>query len=302
MVRRGASRHAETGRGGFTFVELLVIILIIAILLALGASAVLRFMGSQQVDTTRTELTTIQRQLDSQWQQVTRQAQTEGIPPAVESWIRANLAGADANADKRVRVIYIKLKQRQMFPMTFDEALNPAPLPPLQPYVSYLNAVGITKSDPSTAALEPAVCLLMALGRAPGGGGVQGEDLGPFAGDLGLPNNLTIRGLVDSWRQPLWFCRWPTDLPDMNPNGQPRAGTRNDPADPDGLLESPAWLNTPAAAAFQSLLHKVGPAGTSYRLAPVIASAGVDRTMGLDPRTFAASAGSGDNLYSITQP
>ena len=36
----------------------------------------------------------------------------------------------DANASNRVRVIYIKLKQRQAFPMTFDEALNPSPLPP----------------------------------------------------------------------------------------------------------------------------------------------------------------------------
>jgi len=219
------------------------------------------------------------------------------------------VAGNGANASNRVRVIYIKLKQRQAFPMTFDEALNPWPLPPLQPYLAYLNGLGITGSSPQTRDVEPAVCLLMALERSPGGGGVAGEDLGPFAADIPLPNGKKARGLVDVWRQPLSFCRWPTDHADMNPTG-PRPGSGNDPADPQGLLNSAPWVGTaaytPSAQAFQNLLHKVplrnGPA-SSYRLAPVIASAGPDRTLGLDLRTFAPQeAQANDNLYSVTQP
>ena len=77
-----------------------------------------------------------------------------------------------------------------------------------------------------------------------------------------------------------------------------------------GLLHYAPWVGTaaytPYAQAFQNLLHKVplrnGPA-SSYRLAPVIASAGPDRVMGLEPRTFAPlGAGANDNLCSVTQP
>src|SRR5947209_4257995 len=202
MVHRRAIRREGPARRGFTLIELLVVIFLIAILMALGAAAVLRFMGSQQTDTTRDELRALQRQLDSQWQQVTRTAKDEEIPSAAQSWITDNVARDDANASNRVRVIYIKLKQRQAFPMTFDEALNPWPLPPLQPYVAYLNGLGITGSNSQTRDVEPAVCLLMALERSPGGSGVAGEDLGPFVANIPLPNGKTAWGLVDVWRQP----------------------------------------------------------------------------------------------------
>src|SRR4051794_25228576 len=117
MAHRRAIRRERPGRKGFTLIELLVAIFIMALLMALGAATVLRFMGSQRVDTTRDELRTLQRQFDSQWQQVTRTAKDEAIPSAAQSWITKNVAGKAANASNRTRVIYIKLKQRQAFPM-----------------------------------------------------------------------------------------------------------------------------------------------------------------------------------------
>src|SRR5262245_8427078 len=177
-MRRAATGRA-CGRRAFTLVELLVVMTIIAVLLALSAAATLRFLGVQQSSNTKTTLTKVQGELDKQWAAVTDQARNEPIPPSVEASIKSTLAGSDANASRRVRVIYIKLKQRQMFPMTYGEALNPAPLPAVQTYVTYLKQRGITTAT-SGGPLphESSACLLMAMQRNPAGGGVKAEDLG----------------------------------------------------------------------------------------------------------------------------
>src|SRR5262249_19329624 len=136
----------RAGRRGFTLIELLVVISILVLLVALSAAATLKFMGVQQGSNTKTALVKLQSQLDAQWAAVTQRAKDESIPDSVrDNADFAAMAGSDAHADARARVLYIKLKQRQMFPMTFDEALNPYPLPPLKPYVVSLQGLGVTR-------------------------------------------------------------------------------------------------------------------------------------------------------------
>ena len=50
------------------------------------------------------------------------------------------MAGNDPN---RARVIWVKLRLKQTFPDTFNEALNPVPMPPLPYYQSVLGAAGL---------------------------------------------------------------------------------------------------------------------------------------------------------------
>jgi prepilin-type N-terminal cleavage/methylation domain-containing protein len=294
-------------RPAFTLIELLVVIAILAVLTALSAAATLRFLGVQQGSNTKTALVKLQSQLDTQWAAVTQRARDEPIPESIRNNPDfAVMVGKDALADARARVLYVKLKQRQMFPMTFDEALNPYPLPPLRPYVVFLQNLGVKKSTPQTQPYESSVCLLMALERAPGGGGVKMEDLGvgSVTATRTLPGGQEVNCLVDDWKSPLLFCRWPTGSPELNPNG-PAAG-RNDPGDPEGLLNVPGWLATPAARYFRSYCHdlpaRAATAGpTSYKLAPILASAGPDTVPDLDPRTFAPQGpGANDNLYSTS--
>jgi prepilin-type N-terminal cleavage/methylation domain-containing protein len=293
------------GRRGFTLLELLVVVSILTVLAALSAAAALKFLGVQQGANTKTALVKLQSALDAQWAAVTQRAKDEPIPDGVRA--KADflaMAGNDLHATARARVLYVKLKQRQAFPMTFDEALNPSPLPPLQPYAAFLRGLGVTRSSPVTRPYESAVCLLLALERAPGGGGVKVEDLGvgTVTATLTLANGKQVNYLADGWKSPLVFCRWPTGSKELNPNG-PAAG-RNDPGDPEGLLNVPGWLATPALATFRLYCHDLPPrtgGPTSFKLVPLIASAGPDKKLDLNPSTLEElGPGAKDNLYSTS--
>jgi hypothetical protein len=280
---------------------LLVVVAIIGILVAISTSAVFKFIVTQRTANTRAGLGQIASRLETQWSEVTRKARDEPLPSSLLSNPDfLAMAGGDTHDVARARVVYVKLRQRQAFPMTFDEALNPAPLPPLKPYKAYLNGLGVTRSDPQTAPYESAICLLMALERSPGSAGVKAEDLGGTA-SLALPGG-EARYLVDAWKTPLAFCRWPTGDQQLNPQGA--APGRNDPDDPDGLLNIPAWLATPGVTVFRRLCHDLparasGAGPSSYRLAPLIVSAGPDRDLALDPRSFQPQGpGARDNLSS----
>lgn len=288
-------------RRAFTLIELLVVLALIATVAALSVAATMKFIGVQQASTTRTALTKLQTQLEAHWAEAIRRAKEEPIPDSVRQHPDfAAMVGNDAHANARARVIYVKLKLRQAFPMTFDEALNPHPLPALSPYVTALRNLGIARSTPETLPYESAICLRLALERAPGDGGVKVEDLGVPTIPVTVPGGQATC-FVDAWDSPVVFCRWPTGCPELNPNG-PSAG-RNDPGDPEGLLNVPAWTTSPGAMLFKRLCHDVpgrqgnAPA-SSYKLVPLVVSAGGDRRLEMALRTLLPEgAGSRDNLY-----
>jgi prepilin-type N-terminal cleavage/methylation domain-containing protein len=300
MTEAFRSRDGEPRRA-FTLIELLVVLAIIGVLLALSGSALFKFIDTQRTANTRAALGQIDSRLEAQWAEVTRKARDEPLPAELlKNADFLAMAGGDTHDVARARVVYIKLRQRQAFPMTFDEALHPAPLPPLKPYVAYLGSLGILRSSSGTARFESAVCLLMALERSSGGGGIKAEDLGRTA-SLALPGG-EARYFVDAWGTPLAFSRWPTGDPRLNPQGA--AAGRNDPDDPDGLLNIPAWLATSGVTVFRRCCHDLparapGAGPSSYRLTPLVVSAGPDRDLALDPRTFQPlGPGARDNLYS----
>lgn len=300
-------------RGGFTLMELLVVITIIAALMALTASATMKFITSQQMSNTQSTLDRVQSQLNRAWSKVKDQANKEPIPANVMA-----LAGTDANAAARARVIYVKLRMRQQFPMNFAEALNVpyqnpelatwglptlvpgypiSPLPAQPGYVSYLASLGITAATVSTQPFpqyyESSACLLMALQRGVSGAGINAEELtsGGAAGNL---NGIPI--LVDAWNRPIYFSRFPVGCPSLNPTGLPQTGA-NDPGDPQGLLNSSAWYTQTVQQTIYSqlTLQKLAPYSStpmSYKQAPLVASGGQDNwsksgLLTFDPLTFA---------------
>ncbi len=275
----------ETSRGAFTLMELLVVIAIIAALAALSAAATLKFIGSQQESNTKSTLNKTKSQVDKAWSKVKDQAYQETIPPAYLPGIQA-LAGSDANATGRVRVIYVKLKLRQAFPMNFNEALNPAPLPPLPAYTTYLNSVGVTGS--TGAPYESSACLLMALQRGVSGAGIDPSEL-TAGGATGSIGSLTY--LNDAWGRPIFFTRVPTGCPVLNPNG-PQPGA-NDPGDPLGYLNSGSWPQNCRTTFSAITLQQLAPPPTppsnialSYKLAPMVASGGPENWAKTNLLTF----------------
>jgi prepilin-type N-terminal cleavage/methylation domain-containing protein len=291
----------RTRRTGFTLIELLVVIAIIAALMALTASAVMKYMVVQQVNNTQTTLNKVQSVLNRQWSAAKDQAWKEPIPASVQAYMtgsKTNLVGSDANVTARMRVIYVKLRMRQMFPMNFNEAINPAPLQPIPSYVTYLSQLGVSAS--SGANYESAACLLMALTRAQSGGGVDSQDLAgggsskAFAllNSQGVPTGQSIRAFADAWGQPIYFTRVPAGCTLINPipyPGPPGPGSPgiNDPGDPQGYLNALGWPASANTTLFTQLtLQPLAAQNCSYKLAPMLASSGPNRTLEVDPIWF----------------
>src|SRR5688572_28702431 len=157
-------RTPTGNRSGFTLMEMLVVIAIIGILAALVTTAVFMVMGGQQGSNTETGIQTVQKVLEQQWKAVIEKADKEDIPFGV-----LDMAGEVSAGDnpKRARVIWKKLRLKQEFPQSYDEAKAPfagggtfvtaANLPAKKAYQTAIGARSGT--GPATSA----ACILLSL-------------------------------------------------------------------------------------------------------------------------------------------
>jgi prepilin-type N-terminal cleavage/methylation domain-containing protein len=294
-----ASRSPAGRRPGFTLIEMMVVIAIIAVLAAMAASGTMQFISAQKKSNTATTIQSVNKALDEMWRAVAVKANEENYP----QWV-LTLAGDDA---RRARVLWVKLRLKQHFPMNFTEALTPsAPFANTYPmqslYAAELNSLGIANvnlaqnppQDPEAAdglASESSVCLLMALTRGRGGANSFNPDtLGAGAVQdatyvLRNGRNITVRQIVDAWGHPIEFYRWPALNTELNPNPlnpNPGAGVARyrDTMDPENKLADGAWINTPFAGQFAMMGHNVLLRRT-YNLNPVLISRGPNGRLGL---------------------
>jgi len=286
------------------------VVAIISILVALTAGAYFKVAEGQKQSSTVTTVQKLSGVLDQQWQAVIDQAKKETIPYGVNQ-MSANNSGQQN--PRRARVIWIKLRLKQEFPMNFTEAQQPwltsqgqqtpyvfySDLPPKPSYLAVQNSSNVPGPPQSSAQSSVLLWLIVQEHRRGMNFDVDKELSVRDASDA-APG---LKAIVDAWGQPLAFIRWPTGSQDLNPGG-PQAG-RNDPQDPEGLLADPSWFNTPGWTAFTQLCHPLpntaGPPPLSYKLWPVLASPGRDKNWGIDLNTMQTLDQSiaGDNIYNF---
>jgi prepilin-type N-terminal cleavage/methylation domain-containing protein len=295
----------NTGRRAFTMIELLVVLGIGLLVVALTAGAAVQIIAYQRGANTEATIRTLMHPLERQWKNVVDKAKTETIPSNVYA-----IASSPSTVfnDKRARVIWIKLRLKQTFPMNYSEALFPWALPPTfasagpiqyyelpanQTYVNNLNNAGITGGSLSASVwpFESSRMLLMALQA---GDMFNPDTLPPSAvmTDTAAP---PLRYFVDAWQQPFVFYRFPagnTDVDATNPAGS--AAKVRDPLDPEGVLLDPLW-NMAANYShhlgvfwFEQYLHPIhtglpsaGYSPASFYMVPVITSCGRNTRLGL---------------------
>jgi prepilin-type N-terminal cleavage/methylation domain-containing protein len=292
-------------RAGFTLIELLTVIAIIAVLIALSASAVIRFIGVQEKSNTQNGLNKLGPIVKSAWVRAYEKANKNPLP--TNNATVNSLSGGDT---ARARVIWNYLQMRAAFPMSFNEVWNigqPAGAYGDSYYQTQLQRLGITSGATPPASYESAACLLMALQRRESGGAVTADDLGSASTKMfALGNGNQMAALVDGWGNPLSFIRWPTGYQGLNPGGPQvaPAGKGNNPLDPFGYLVNQTWANNGGnRATFTALFHPLPTvADTSFVLQPLVVSTGPDGQLGLDGNGDVLNAAqANDNLYSYQQ-
>src|SRR5262245_2435066 len=133
-------------RGGFTFVELLVVITILATLMGLIVAGIFTTVESQRQSNTEVAMRTAMQTLDKHWKFVVDQASKES-PSAAAKVLAGGTPpfGDDANL-QRAQAIWIKLRLMEAFPVCYAEINDPSaggvprvyqntPFPPNTPWI-----------------------------------------------------------------------------------------------------------------------------------------------------------------------
>jgi len=261
-------------RAGFTLLELLVVLGIMALLAAISISALARFKQSSNEKFTDIQLRKAHTGLVQQYQGAVDAIKKETPPDYIINLTK------HANGQKdmaRARALHLKLRLRQEFPQTFNEvdptiwnaefrpallalaAADPAnPQAGAQaaaryaPKPQFQMAIGSAGNDPN---LESAALLHMILSQSRAGSNFDVESVGKVTPwQIG---NRQLKVFVDYFDTPVAFRRWADadDLPGIAaelsqaPYSVESAKVPNarDPEDPDGRLgSSPAvaqdWL------------------------------------------------------------
>jgi prepilin-type N-terminal cleavage/methylation domain-containing protein len=271
-----ANRRSATVRRGFTLVEILVVLAIIAVLIGLGAAAIMKTRVVQETRNTSTLITKVDQALQKQYRITVETARNE--PPCA---LAVAMSGNPPDLD-RAKVIHVKLRLIQDFPTSFNEIKNPPGLLPNPTYLRGIQSASVARTWQD----ESAACLYLALKRQSRGGEFD-PDTSLSSQELIDPGD-GVKEIVDAWKHPLVFTRFPgfgnsapllVNFPQFHGGAQPfqlPSLPSNDPVDADGKLTDPNWV-TNFSAAFQKNVHPV-VAGKTFTLFPVISSSGVDGT------------------------
>jgi hypothetical protein len=288
----------------------MVVIIIIGVLASLTVAGVMQIMEVQRQNNTETGIQTIIDAFKKQWDKVVADAKKEtGLPQSVYDF-----AAGGNNSAARARVIWIKARLMEAFPVSYAEIQNPfvynaavagapytgALIPTNLKYMPiYQEKLGGTTSK--IAATESSACLLLALTFI----NIGGPKLDMERFSTADTDQDGMRELIDGWGTAYTFFRFPTGSSDLQNANPVKAGPGSiycDPLDPDGTLADATWPNQ---AFFAANIHAIFPGGgaappTVYTV-PVVVSSGRNRVPGLDATMNVTNQNqANDNIYSYS--
>jgi prepilin-type N-terminal cleavage/methylation domain-containing protein len=189
------------GRSGFTLVELLIVMSIIAVLLALTVGVVGAFVTAARDAATQATIRKIQGQLNDRAEALDRLTKRSGFIITSAEYRAASFVATDTAAQ---RSLAKKLLHRRYFPQHRQEILDAQAIgnlsAPLQPNIT---------AQPSATSSEILYDFLThagVLGNLPEGTDAYSTAEVRDTDGNGLPE------FVDAWGNPLRFYRWPTRL------------------------------------------------------------------------------------------
>jgi prepilin-type N-terminal cleavage/methylation domain-containing protein len=285
-------------RAGFTLIELMTVIGIIAIMVALVAGGIGRVRTNQQTSAAEQTVNKIQIALEQQWKAVLDQCKQDRLKNT-QNFSKVVTFCGDAD---RAESLWTYLNLKREFPQTFAEATSPITLiDPVSGNQVTLAArqTFASAASPSglSAANEAAVLLYLNLSEKGNRGmNFMADDV--TTGAQGKVGNFRV--FADPWGTPITFLRFANFSPELQ---NPPFTTTNvaDMLDPLGKLANattPAW---PGAASQAVALKVINQGGASPAVAfgqnkiITVISFGPNQSFENDPL---GTAGAGtDDLY-----
>lgn len=263
MIHRTVAR-----RRGFTLVELMLVVALMAVLVALSTGAYFRIRASELVRATEATESKLNTLMDKRWTAIRDQADTDlkTNTPAVA--VVLQFAGNDKD---RARTIWTYLKFKNEFPTTIAEACNPVTLPTgfvvFTPRSVFTSQFGVGAAGlPTPPPEESAAVFYLALTAT----GNRGETVGPdgtqqqtgdvsitFTPPAGTQTSKPMRAYMDSWGNPIMFVRMASpDEVNASPYIRATGNTNRDFLDPMAKLLTPSatWTAPPSTPSPNSML------------------------------------------------
>jgi prepilin-type N-terminal cleavage/methylation domain-containing protein len=253
-------------RGGFSLIEILVVLAIIGVLIGLSMAAVMRVRTAQMVRSSSDTVEKVQLALDTQYKAIIAQAAKDIDGQAQDAQAILdyfNRVGGDRDAAASL-LAYCRI--RQSFPQTFAEVQLPVTVvngvsyqgftlpninaffPVKSQFLPYANAATAPSTNLTEAQQSAALLYAAVAGTGAGGSTFASDDATASAQmDFQPSGAIKIHVYKDAWNQPIGFCRFGTNT---ELQGAPYVNTRatyQDPLDSSGKLFT--WATTAATKA-----------------------------------------------------